>query len=243
VRSFFVAALVGIGLALFCLKGSTEGEDILLNLAGIFAPFVAFVPTSDPNGCSSGLPPVPVTDDVAGNAATREAAEALQASIVNNVTALLVVGAGAAAIVLYRRREHLWKWPNAAGYWVAAGVWLLLAGVFAVDEEFFATYAHNATAIAMFFFIFVVVFVNAKEYRKDPVNAGELNLYAWIAGAMAVSAALTLLAVVISGKGYSVLVIECIFIALFMLFWLIQTRELREAGLRAGHGDSGRSCA
>jgi hypothetical protein len=231
VRSFFVAALVGIGVALFCLKGSTEREDILLNLAGIFAPFVAFVPTSDPNRCSSSVTPAPVTEDDARNEAIRAAAEALQAGIVNNVTALLFVGLVAAAVLRFRLRKDLSK-ESSKGYWVAAGVWIALATVFFADDKFFATYAHNVTAIAMFFFIFVVVSVNAKQYKEDPANEGERNPYKWIAILMAVSAVATVIAVVGFGKGYSVLVIEVILIALFTRFWLIQTSELREAGLR-----------
>lgn len=45
-RNVFVGALVVIGVSLIAIKGSTDREDVLLNLAGVLAPIVAFVPTT-----------------------------------------------------------------------------------------------------------------------------------------------------------------------------------------------------
>src|SRR5262245_39332576 len=54
VQLMFVGALIAIGVSLVAIKGCTDGEDVLLNLAGVLAPIVAFVPTSPPaNACSS----------------------------------------------------------------------------------------------------------------------------------------------------------------------------------------------
>ena len=54
VQAVFVSALVVIGVSLVAIKGSTDWEDVLLNLAGVLAPLVAFVPTSPPTvSCSS----------------------------------------------------------------------------------------------------------------------------------------------------------------------------------------------
>jgi hypothetical protein len=47
-HSIFVGGLVAIGVALIAVKGSTDLEDALLNVAGVLAPIVAFVPTSPP---------------------------------------------------------------------------------------------------------------------------------------------------------------------------------------------------
>jgi hypothetical protein len=44
-RSIFVGSLVAIGVALIAIRGRSDGEDALLNLAGMLAPVVAFVPT------------------------------------------------------------------------------------------------------------------------------------------------------------------------------------------------------
>src|SRR4051812_30911011 len=47
-HAIFVGGLVAIGVALIAVKGSTDLEDALLNVAGVLAPIVAFVPTSPP---------------------------------------------------------------------------------------------------------------------------------------------------------------------------------------------------
>jgi hypothetical protein len=76
VHAYFIGALVSIGVCLFCLKGNTEGEDVLLNLAGMFAPVVALVPTPDPGQCG----------------VVRGTTKHVHDNVVNNITALLVVG-------------------------------------------------------------------------------------------------------------------------------------------------------
>ena len=48
-HAIFVGGLVAIGVALIAVKGSTDLEDALLNVAGVLAPIVAFVPTSPPH--------------------------------------------------------------------------------------------------------------------------------------------------------------------------------------------------
>ncbi len=53
----FTGGLVAIGVSLIAIKGSTDLEDVLLNLAGVLAPIVAFVPTTPPEG---GCPSVGV---------------------------------------------------------------------------------------------------------------------------------------------------------------------------------------
>src|SRR5690349_9423078 len=45
VRGFFVGVTFALGICLICLRGSTEIEDALLNIAGMLAPVVALVPT------------------------------------------------------------------------------------------------------------------------------------------------------------------------------------------------------
>jgi hypothetical protein len=220
VRAFFVAALVGIGVSLFCLKGSTPREDILLNLAGMFAPFVAFVPTGDPNRCTS----------------VRGSSLGFAQNIDNNVTALLVVGLLAALVLLVRRGKRLLEPPNAAGYLTAALVWVALTVWFFLPGDSFTDHAHTVTAVAMFVCIFIVVWDNAIHY--EPPGGGRRNPYRLIAVLMLASAVATGLAALLFGKGYSVLVIEAIFIVLFTLFWLIQTGELGDKGLRVSGAGS-----
>ena len=77
-QAVFVAGLVTIGICMIALKGSTEWEDILLNLGGMLAPVVAFVPTPQGATCAS----VPnIAPDIPANVA-------------NNIPALFVAGVG-----------------------------------------------------------------------------------------------------------------------------------------------------
>jgi hypothetical protein len=56
VRSVFVGVLMAIGLCLIVIKGSTPWEDATLNAAGMLAPVVAVVPTTDVGVCWSQSP-------------------------------------------------------------------------------------------------------------------------------------------------------------------------------------------
>ena len=44
-QGILVGVLVAIGVCLICLRGASDGEDELLNLTGLCAPFVALVPS------------------------------------------------------------------------------------------------------------------------------------------------------------------------------------------------------
>ena len=59
-----VGVLVSMGVCLIALKGNTDGEDLLMNLAGMLAPVVAFVPLGGAETCSSApllVPDLPAT--------------------------------------------------------------------------------------------------------------------------------------------------------------------------------------
>ena len=86
VRAIFVGMMMSIGLCLIVIKGSTPWEDATLNAAGMLAPIVAVVPTTDVGVCWSQSPGrLPVDDD--GNLASW-----VIANIDNNITALLITG-------------------------------------------------------------------------------------------------------------------------------------------------------
>src|SRR3954447_25805087 len=50
-RAVFVSSLVALGVSMIVLWGKNWVDDGFLNLAGMLAPVVAFVPTSDANFC------------------------------------------------------------------------------------------------------------------------------------------------------------------------------------------------
>src|SRR5688500_8603696 len=55
-RPIFVSGLIAIAVSLIVIKGSIVIEDMLLNLAGMLAPIVAFVPTTFEEQCVPGQP-------------------------------------------------------------------------------------------------------------------------------------------------------------------------------------------
>lgn len=253
VQSFFVSALVAIGVSLIVLKGSTELEDVWLNFAGIFAPVVAFVPTPNVGDCGSVL-----TDKTNRNL-----------NIGNNVTAMLVMAGIALVVVVV-----LWllgrpvtnalvpKAPaNAAwAHWIAVGGYALALALYVVawilflgPRTWFTGNAHPISAITMFVFIFLAVVNNAINFHftRQAVVAHQdaakqagaqikpadvvkppkpVNRYLVIAILMA--AAVLIIKLGPWFGDYETIWLEASMITLFAVFWVIQTQELWHRGLR-----------
>lgn len=216
VRGFLVGALVTIGACLVCLKGNSEREDTYLNLAGMFAPVVALVPTPNIASCAS----------VHGNTLDRDV------NIANNVFALLAVGLVGLVLAFLLTPKGDRRAPKLLGWFVAALVWLVALLVFWKGRTLFTEKAHYTAAILMFVFIFAVVVLNARGFGSKTGGPATRNRYAIIAALMLLSA------VVIGAAGkagwdYWVLAIETALITLFAVFWVVQTEELWNEGLRA----------
>lgn len=198
VKLVFVAALTAMGLVMIVLWGKTWVEEAALNLAGLVAPVVAFVPTPNlPNNC--GLD-IATTNQ---NAATAQRARVVAASkddIYNNMTAyftvvllvlfvLLVAGILAIAqdksklpapLARFLRLEHGWPLvtEHPRGYWVPWGVATALAVFAAIklwfDSEWFYDNAHATAAITLFFFIIIGV-VDIGFQKWNPRRRAELE--------------------------------------------------------------------
>jgi len=216
VQSFFVGALVTIGVCLICLRGASDGEDVLLNLAGICAPLVALVPTPSTGGCGS------VLTDTANRAVNIE----------NNVTALLVVAwialVAAAAIGFTGTREEPPQNPSTTdliGYGIALVALVLTTYTFLDQENWFRANAHNIAAFSMFGFIFLNVCLNAVQRNlvrgHAPLKANRYTLVALLMLGDAVLHAV----LKINEWPYWVLTAEFSLIGLFALFWALQTGE------------------
>lgn len=228
VRGVFVGVLVTMGICLIVLKGNNKAEDVLLNLAGILAPGVAFIPAAPADACSS----VPAVGRDHGPA------------IANNMQALFVLGVLAVivALVIAARESgsirgmHRWDLLG-----IAVGLGATGGGAlwFYVSRPTFVAHAHNVAAIAMFLALVAVVWVNARDVKESVerhpalarVRAGYVTAYRIIAVAML---ATLVLAVVghVAGWAYALLVVEILLITFFGTFWIIQTRELWNQGLR-----------
>jgi hypothetical protein len=223
----FVAALVTIGACLISLKGNTDWEDILLNLAGMFAPIVAFVPTPGTGSCGSVL----------GTTKDRNV------NVANNIFTLIVVGALGllvlgALMIRAQRSADLARQPNRSakiGYAVAFVAWLGATLVFGLARHFFVANAHYTAAGLLFVCIVLVVVIDAVEFKAKTAPASRWNRYLAIAVAMVLSVVIMVIAKV-AGWDYWLLGLEISLIALFAAFWAIQTAELWDEGLRQGGG-------
>lgn len=223
VHAFLVGGLVAIGVCLFCLKGDTPVEDVLLNLAGMFAPVVALVPTDPPGGCTAAG----VAFDRFANAG-------------NNMFALVLLEtiAFVTLLILVRHKPKIddvaTPPPTVAdviGFKVAAGLvviqWILWLLSLHTDDVY-KKYTHYTSAILMFVCIFLVVCFRAAAGRPGHDLWWHLrhqSLETFIATLMVGSIAV--FAVLQWGVHWNkaVFQIEFCLIALFMAFWIVQTRE------------------
>jgi hypothetical protein len=217
VRGYFVAALLGVGVCLFCLKGNTDVEDGLLNLAGMFAPVVALVPTPEWDRCAS----VPGSRDHVSE------------QVANNMFALSVVGSIGLIVIAVLVRRRLPQLPPYAqmGYAASAVVWIAMTLFFAFDLKGFVGNAHYAAAVPMFICVVAVVFVNALGYKEKTEASSAQNRYTAVGWAMIVTSALVAGGACL-GWEHAVIAIEVDLIVLFAAFWIIQTKELWSEGLR-----------
>lgn len=229
VRAVFVSVLVAIGVCLVVLKGNTEHEDVLLNLAGMLAFGVAFVPTPAVGVCREGA----ATD-----------VPAIRDNVANNVFALLVVGAAALvwAVVSARRAGggSQWQPVDVAGAIAAAVVVVGGAVAFAAARDGFLRWAHDVSAVTMFLCLVVVMGLNAvgvgrRRSTGSTLAASLRTGYAAVGAAMVLTlAVVVVLRLANVGFAHLILWLEAALIVEFAAFWLIQTRELWQEGLRPG---------
>ena len=213
VRPILVGGLMAVALGLITVRGSTDAEDIALNLAGLFAPIVAVVPVRPTTGCSSVPEPV----------------VAVQASVDNNIRALLVVAAivvGGVALGLVRRRVRTagsWiGWALAAGAVAGFGLWTRVA------PETIEPAAHYVAAVGVFGGLVVVVLTNARHTPGTRLT----RLYIALAAGMGLAVLLELVHRALPRFGWTLLATETSLVGLFATFWIVQTVELWDAGVR-----------
>jgi hypothetical protein len=224
VQSVLVGALVTIGVALVAVKGNTDWEDLLLNMAGVAAPVVAFVPTPAPGTCGSVLTTTANRD---GN-------------IANNVTALLVAGGLALLILAIAAARGTWnptaeKLTPTAKFAFAVTVLLYLAtvAVFLFARRWFVDHGHDVAAISMFSLILLNTGLNALNWRRQPNGKPwRVNWYAVVAVLMVVVSVAWVLIGLVGHWRYWIIGIESSLIVLFAVFWVLQTAELWNEGLR-----------
>jgi len=214
VRAIFVGSLMAIGLALIVIQGRTGPIDVCLNFAGMLAPIVAVVPTTDVGTCWSRDPiqePLDKHDELA---------DWVVANIDNNVLALLITGVGGlllAAAIAHIGGSSRFRWGLAVTLGFLTLAWL----AFRYWDGFY-TRAHGLAAVGMFGFLAVAVALNAWEVKGDPKKRTYSTLYAVIAVLMV---ALPLVLIPFDLE-HRILIIEAVEILLVGAFWLLQTAEL-----------------
>jgi len=226
VRAIFVGTLITIGVCMVVLKGNTEPEDILLNVAGILAPGVALVPTPGQGSCHS-------VQVALGDAS---------ANVANNMLAMFVVGAPClvltAIFVIRDRLAHPDQWTPMYAFGLAVAAVIFGGGIvwFFADRSGFIGNAHYAAAIVMFVCIVAVVLLNAEQFRrkqrKHAVPHSPANRYSVIALAMVIAPFAMVAWKKLFGWEHDVLWIEGTLIVLFAAFWISQTQELWNDGIR-----------
>lgn len=231
VRAILVGALMAIGLSLVVVAGRTEPEDALLNVAGMLAPVVALVPTTEVVTCWSAEPArFPVDED--------SFAAFFRTAITNNMGALLVTGALALLLTAVLGsasrggpRVAMQSLQPGSRWGLYAAV--ALVGVTAAGLRWwsgFDTHAHDIAAVAMFACLVAVVWSNARSAARTGQESYR-TAYRVIAVAMVVPA--LLLVPAFERFGHRVFVVEAVEVGLFAVFWVLQTRQSwhHEAGV------------
>jgi hypothetical protein len=240
VQSVLVGALVTLGFVMIVLWGKTAFENGALNLAGLVAPVVAFVPTADANLC--GLPGASRAP-VSPAARTTEAIYASRAAIANNVEAYLVItGAVLLAMLAIGIVAHAkTKWQivvdRPSSYWcpltIASALWVLAGYGFWQQRNWFYEHAHAWSARTLFFFIVLVVAnIGAQKWRSDATldrasHARHWAITYWsLAAVMTVGAVTAFLIAGQVGEGFAArrtYLVEAWMIFWLAVFWALQT--------------------
>jgi uncharacterized membrane protein SirB2 len=218
VHAVFIGALVTVGACMIVLKGQTTLKDVLLNIAGLLAPVVAFVPTPIPGSCWS--------EEVI----SRRAA----ADIGNNMFAYFVVGGlvlvASLVMGLTSKGEAKWDWTQILGLVASAVLWLAGIVWFATSRATFDRKAHYVAAGLLFAAMIVIVSLSALGQRhlpaaREPERMAFTGLYGLIAAAMFVALAIGVIA-----REKALLEVETALLSLFLLYWALRTAEQWRAG-------------
>lgn len=219
-HAVFIAALCATGAMMIVYRGSSDTEDALLNLAGILAFVVAFVPTRSP-GTSCGATQLPANWQPPIGVSVWALVIALTISRIASWWLYLRTGTA-------ERRSLLGE----ATLWAQRVVLAAGLAVFVFFRGFFDDHAHDVAAVLLFVTIVLTVVLTAHLVdRQDPTRAphrrGYRLIYRMIAGLMAVTL-VVVVAVHVFAEGFehAVIVAETALVVEFAAYWLVQTVEL-----------------
>lgn len=223
VRAVFAGSLLIVSASLIAIQGDDDHEDLWLTFAGMLAPVVALVPTTNVGICE----PVETSTTEAFTGVT------------NNFTSALIIGWVLWLFARFFLPAQSNLPPVSRKGWRAVGAVLLGFSVWfafsrpnfdLLSPDFFNQWAHNAAAVLMFMFLF---FAAALSANRCDVPSYKKN-YRLLARAMVL---LTLVVIVIAVIGvfttewqHAVFTLEAGEIVIFAIYWGIQTHEHRPTG-------------
>lgn len=226
-RTVFSAALVAAAACLLALSGRGP-QRVLLDVAALLAPLIAIIPTPVSPGevpgvvvdCAAPCVPAGFTDDLDNALAT-----------------YLAIGAAVLAIglVLARRGDIALRdtGPTLA---LAAAVLAVATLVWTVAPDLLVRYGHAVAAFGFFILIAVVALAEALRPSATHPPARRTRIgYVVVAVALLLDLAATAVSAVLFDLPV-VLVGELVALALFLVFWMMQTAQkwsLADPALRA----------
>jgi hypothetical protein len=234
VRPIFIGVMVSIGFALIVIKGRTPLEDAFLSLAGIMAPIVAFLPTSDDlNGvCRDEMLKIGHYQAAPGGGS-----RFVDASINNNLHTFVFAGYIAIGLVFIayliqwlksrntdERSPSRWAWIS-----LTVGLALAITGSILLRWAYnWVLEGHARAALAMFVFLAAAALTNSVLGFRRRGNKVYSSAYGTVGVLMLASGGLFVLVQWrewTSLGGHLVLAIEAVEILLFVIFWAVQTVE------------------
>ena len=239
-QSLFVGSLIGLGACMIALRGTTDPEDVLLNIGGMFAAVVAIVPTARDRDFRTAVRLCDVATDKLPDGVDCLSVRALEAAgranVENNMFALLVLGGlgilATLAIVVRERHSGRHGRSTWLGILVAVLVYGSAVVFFVTSQDRFIELAHYIAAVGLFVCILAVVVINARRQQRQqegPPAEGESpavlpkNQYSVIALVM-IGATGLLLVLWLTGV-LTLFWLEIIVAGLFAVFWTVQTFE------------------
>jgi hypothetical protein len=186
-QAIFVGSLIGMGACMIALKGTTETEDVFLNLGGMAAAVVALVPTTRGKDFESAVRlckesaagPLMSASPGGFDCPTVDALQkATRANVLNNVTTLLVLGGlalvVAVAFVLADRRRGVGIVANKllVGFVLSVLLWVFSLFVLWMRFDWVLHYGHFIGAISLFGCVFIVTMSNALRRHGGPSPGG-----------------------------------------------------------------------
>lgn len=226
-RAVFVACLCAIGTCLVVYRGTTNREDVVLNISGSLAFFVALIPTPLADAKDGGELGDCGRTNVPSGAQLAEA-------LFNNVwSAIFAFALMALAFVVFRLGlpKGAGQPPLTATRVTAGAAIVIVSGYLAFPDQVHR-YGHYVAAIGLFAGVGVMAAMNAWPHlagpREDGTDATTKDWYKWayrtivalMGAALGVFVPLILL-----DKANGLFWLEASLIAAFVAFWVLQTIE------------------